>query len=214
MAAVVIVVRTVLGIGLFVWPTQGSVMKLISLLIVILVALIWTAFDSREEAYRVAEPEDRGDLTMLWLKAAITAGVISGAVCWVLKFVVPGIGTNPLWFELTVGAAFITLLISLPAVFGLLIGRVLGDRKRHKEHPTEEEEFHQRLVESHRHHDDAPAGATSTGAAGAGAAGAGAAGATSSTLTMSKDRDDTGAQEEYYEEEEDYYRGEGDTKRP
>lgn len=187
MAALHIVVRVILGIGIFALPEQGSTQKMIALLVLLIVPTVWSYFDGHADAYNHADPEDREDLTMMWLYAALIGALIAGAVCWALKHIVPGIGTTSIFFELTVGAAFVTLLIAVPATFGMLIGRQLGERKRKKDHPDEDDEFHNRMVESH-HHGDTAAGAN-TAAGG------------SSTLTMTKGRQRT-VEDEYYEDED------------
>lgn len=160
MAALHVVVRALLGIGIFVLPEQGTTQKMICLIVLVIVPFVWSYFDGHRDAYDHAEPEDREDLTMMWLYAALSGAVLAGAVSWVLMNAIPGIGTTSIFFELTVGAAFVSLLISVPATFGMLFGRQMGDRKRKKDNPDEDVQFHQRMVDSHHH--SAPAAGDTT----------------------------------------------------
>ncbi|MCW4353220.1 B-4DMT family transporter [Hoyosella sp. YIM 151337] len=150
MAAVITFVRAVLGIGIYTWPESGGVQRTIALVVVILVALAWPFFDGRRDAYENEDPEDRSDLTLLWLKAMVVAGVVSGAASWILSFIFPGASSQSLLFELTIGAGFMVILLSIPAQIGILSGRAFGERSRRRSAPPEEvDEFGRHHIQAH-----------------------------------------------------------------
>lgn len=133
LAVVHVVVRAVLGLAIAQSPLQGSLMRWVSLLVVVLIAAIWGYIDGSRDRRRNADPDNGADLTMLWLKAALLGGVVAGAVAWIVdqlpKF---DLGDNSLVFELTSGAAWTVLLIFVPAVTGVALGRFLSNRKANK----------------------------------------------------------------------------------
>lgn len=161
LAAVITLVRAVLGIGIYAWPESGSVQRLIALIVVIIVALVWPFFDGRRDALENEDPEDRSDLTLLWLKSVALAGVLSGAASWLLSFIIPGASTQSIFFEITIGAGFIAIVLSIPAQIGILCGRAYGDWQRKRSAPPEEEdEFGRHHIKAHHqkepvevHHD-------------------------------------------------------------
>ncbi|MBF6096887.1 B-4DMT family transporter [Nocardia cyriacigeorgica] len=129
LGALVVGLRVLLGIGMVNWPTQGAWMRLLCLVVIIAAGLGWGFLDGRRD--RAAHPEADGgaDLTIPWLKAAVAGGLASGAVSWILDLL-PGfaLGDNGLLFEMTAGASFIVLLIFIPALAGIALGRRLGSK--------------------------------------------------------------------------------------
>lgn len=130
MTSVHVVTRVVLGIAVTQWPLHGSILRWLALALVVLAALLWGALDGIRDARSAADEESGADLTMMWLKAAAVAGLLAGAVSWLIG-VITGIalGDNTLFFELTSGAAFTILLVFLPAMLAVSIGRFLVRRK-------------------------------------------------------------------------------------
>ncbi|AEF40298.1 B-4DMT family transporter [Hoyosella subflava] len=150
LAAVITFVRAVLGIGIYTWPESGGVQRTIALIVVLLAALAWPFFDGRRDAQENEDPEDRADLTLFWLKAALVAALVSGAASWLLSFVIPGASVQSLIFELTIGTGFVTLLLSIPAQIGILTGRAYGEYSRKRSAPAEEEdEFGRHHIQAH-----------------------------------------------------------------
>ncbi|WP_040867606.1 B-4DMT family transporter [Nocardia exalbida] len=134
LGALVVVLRAALGFAMVYWPTHGSWMRALALIVLVAAALYWGFLDGRKD--RAAQPDpDRGtDLTLLWLKAAVVAGVGSGLAAWLLDWLPKfDLGDNGLLFELTAAAAFIVLLIFIFALIGVGIGRALADRAAGKQ---------------------------------------------------------------------------------
>lgn len=66
---------------------------------------------------------------MIWLVAGLVAGVVSGAVSWFISMIYPDLYAGGLVNELTTFAAFTALLVFLPAIVAVAVGRWLVDRK-------------------------------------------------------------------------------------
>ncbi|CAM3135111.1 B-4DMT family transporter [Prescottella defluvii] len=130
LALVHVVVRTFLGAAVTQWPQQGSVLRWFSLILVILAAFLWGVLDGIRDRRAHADPDESADLTMMWLKAAAVAGVLSGAAAWIVGLIFDIAITNgSLFFEVTSGAAFTILLVFIPATIGVGLGRFLVGRE-------------------------------------------------------------------------------------
>ncbi len=129
-----VVLRTLLGFGMINWPTQGSWMRLVCLIVLVAAGVVWGLMDGRGDRRANPDPERGGaDLTMRWLKAGVAGGLGAAVVAWLLDFVPSfDLGDNGLGFEITAGAAFIVLMIFVPAMVGVAIGRFLVNRENNK----------------------------------------------------------------------------------
>ncbi|MFC9895899.1 B-4DMT family transporter [Nocardia sp. NPDC127579] len=137
LGALVVGMRTLLGFAMVYWPTQGSWLRLLCLAALIGAVAAWGILDGRKDREVHPDPEHGSDLTIMWLKAAVAGGVGMGVVSWLLDFLPRfDLGDNPLLFEATVAAAFIVLLIFLPALAGVGIGRMLAERRIEKKPPA------------------------------------------------------------------------------
>ncbi|WP_306355894.1 MULTISPECIES: B-4DMT family transporter [unclassified Nocardia] len=126
LGALTVVLRTVLGFAMVYWPTNGSWMRPLGLLVLIAAVIAWGYLDGRADA----TSGTGDDLTMRWLKAGLAGGIGGGAVAWLLDFLPEfDLGDQGLLFELTFGASFIVLLIFIPGVLGVALGRYLVRRK-------------------------------------------------------------------------------------
>lgn len=133
MSAVHIGARVVLGLSIVAWPLESNYWKTIALAAVVLVALLWGGVDGLIDGRAHDDPDDYRDLTMVWLKAGLLAGLISAVVCWILgNWVMSGIGQNSLAIEIFAGGSFTTLLIFVPALAGAALGRFLTRRQHRK----------------------------------------------------------------------------------
>ncbi len=133
MALIHVFVRVILGVSITQWPLQGSALRWLALLIVVFVALIWAGIDGIRDRRRNPEPEDGADLTMLWLKAALLGGIVAGVGSW-LANLIPSLNVtqNSFFFEITSGAAFTVLLIFVPAMLAVFLGRFFVSRESRK----------------------------------------------------------------------------------
>ncbi|MDH6678952.1 hypothetical protein M2284_003165 [Rhodococcus sp. LBL1] len=129
LALVHVVVRSFLGAAVTQWPQQGSIMRWFSLLLVILAAFLWGALDGIRDRRAHPDPDDGADLTIMWLKAAFVAGILAGAASWLVGILFDIAITNGgLFFEVTSGAAFTVLLVFVPAMIAVALGRFLVGR--------------------------------------------------------------------------------------
>ena len=122
--------RLVQGALINAFPTSAGV---ISLLLVVLLggaAAAWGFRDGTEDAQENADPDRRRDLAMRWLLAGLVAGVLGGAVAWLISLFYRGIYAEGLFAEVTAFAAFTALLVFLPAMFAVTVGRWRVDRNR------------------------------------------------------------------------------------
>lgn len=133
LGGLVVAMRTLLGFGMVYWPTQGSWMRMLCLAVLVGVVVAWGVLDGRKDREVHPDPEHGSDLTILWLKAGLAGGLGMGLVSWLLDFLPRfDLGDNPILFEMTAAAAFIVLLIFLPALAGIGIGRRVADRRYEK----------------------------------------------------------------------------------
>lgn len=133
----VVAARVVLGFVMLQWPTHSTAPSVLLFLLVLATAGWWGYSDGRKDRAAYPDPEDGNDLTLLWLGAAAVAGVGSGALSWLIGLL-PSVevGGTSLIFELTSGAAFIILVIFLPALLGITVGRFRVDRAARKSTPV------------------------------------------------------------------------------
>ncbi|MFO7162840.1 MAG: B-4DMT family transporter [Mycolicibacterium hassiacum] len=94
-----------------------------------LVALIWGVVDGVRDARANPDPDRRADLAMTWLLAGLFAGVVSGAVTWVIGRFYKSLYVETLLSEVTTFAAFTALLLFLCGIAGVGLGRRQVDRK-------------------------------------------------------------------------------------
>ncbi|WP_245551000.1 B-4DMT family transporter [Nocardia paucivorans] len=129
LGALTVALRTALGFAMTYWPTHGVWFRLLCLVVLIGSAFAWGAADGRRDRRIHPDPEHGSDLTILWLQAAVAGGLGSGLLAWVLDFLPAfALGDSGLLFEATAAAAFIVLLIFIPALIGVAVGRRLVDR--------------------------------------------------------------------------------------
>ncbi|MEV4234280.1 MULTISPECIES: B-4DMT family transporter [unclassified Nocardia] len=133
LGALVVFLRAALGFAMVYWPTQGSWMRPLCLVVLLVAVVFWGVLDGRKDREVHPDSEHGSDLTILWLKTAVAAGLGSGAVSWLLDWLPRfDLGDNGLLFEMTAGASFIVLLVFIPGLIGIGIGRIIADRQINK----------------------------------------------------------------------------------
>ncbi|MGZ4588616.1 MAG: B-4DMT family transporter [Mycobacteriaceae bacterium] len=135
MVVVHVAVRTALGYAALSWPTSSQLQRNAGLVVVLAVALLWSGVDALREN---PDDEDRDDLTLRWLKVAVLAGPVAGLVGWSVEgLFIDSVGTSQLAGDVIGGGAFTALLIFVPAILGLLFGRLARtDRKANRREPS------------------------------------------------------------------------------
>lgn len=124
--------RLVLALATAASPAQGSVLRTITLIAVLLVAVVWGGIDGINAHRRTSDSPV--DLTMVWLKASLVAGVLGGLASWLFTAVSGvAVSTNSLFFEVTSGAAFTILLVFVPATIAVAVGKFLARRDDRKD---------------------------------------------------------------------------------
>ncbi|OBH09310.1 B-4DMT family transporter [Mycobacterium sp. E3247] len=132
-AAAMVVVRLFQGALINAWQTQAGLFSVVLLLLFIIGVAVWGVFDGRADAVANPDPDRRRDLAMTWLLAGLVAGVLSGAVSWLIALVYKGLYTGGLINEVTTFAAFTALCVFLPGIIGVTVGRWRVDRQYEKE---------------------------------------------------------------------------------
>jgi hypothetical protein len=123
-----VVVRLIQGTLINAWQTQAALISVVLLLLFVIGVGVWGLLDGRADARATADPDRRQDLAMTWLLAGLVAGVLSGAVSWLIALVYKGLYTGGLINEVTTFAAFTALLVFVPGIVGVAIGRWRVDR--------------------------------------------------------------------------------------
>src|SRR6202012_1710748 len=126
--AAMVVVRLFQGTLISVWQTQATVISIALLVLFIIGVITWGVIDGREDAASNPDPDRREDLAMTWLLAGLVAGLLSGAVTWLISVFYKAVYVGGLINELTTFAAFTALVVLLGAISGVAIGRWRADR--------------------------------------------------------------------------------------
>lgn len=127
-AALMVVVRVVQGTLINQFETRAVLISVTLCAVLVILALLWGWVDGRNDARNNPDPDRRDDLAMTWLLAGLAAGLLSGIVSWAIAMVYHPLYTAGLISELTTFAAFTALMVFLPAVLGVAVGRWLTDR--------------------------------------------------------------------------------------
>ncbi|AQA05708.1 hypothetical protein BVC93_28810 [Mycobacterium sp. MS1601] len=128
-AALMVVVRLFQGALINQFETKALLISVVLLVVFVAVVLIWGLLDGRGDAKASPDPDRRGDFAMTWLLAGLVAGLLSGAVSWFISVIYPALYAGGLVSELTTFAAFTALLVFVPAILAVAVGRWLVDRK-------------------------------------------------------------------------------------
>jgi hypothetical protein len=126
--AAMVVVRLFQGTLINVWQTQAVLISIVLLVLFLAGVVAWGLIDGREDAAANPDPDRRGDLAMTWLLAGLVAGLLSGAVAWLISVFYKAMYVGGLINELTTFAAFTALLVFLGAISGVSVGRWRVDR--------------------------------------------------------------------------------------
>jgi hypothetical protein len=131
-AAAMIVIRLFQGALINAWQTQAGLISIVLLLIFIVGVVVWGVIDGRNDAKANRDPDRRQDLAMTWLLAGLIAGLLSGAVSWFIALFYKALYVGGLLNELTTFAAFTALMVFLPGIIGVTVGRWRIDRQFEK----------------------------------------------------------------------------------
>ncbi len=123
-----VVVRLFQGTLINVWQTQAALISIVLLLLFIIGVVVWGVLDGREDAASNPDPDRRQDLAMTWLLAGLVAGLLSGAVTWLISVFYKSLYVGGLINELTTFAAFTALVVFVGAICGVTVGRWRIDR--------------------------------------------------------------------------------------
>lgn len=126
--AAMVVVRLFQGTLISVWQTQSALISIVLLVLFTVGVVIWGLIDGREDAASNPDPDRREDLAMTWLLAGLIAGLLSGAVTWLIAVFYKALYVGGLINELTTFAAFTALVVFLGAISGVTVGRWRVDR--------------------------------------------------------------------------------------
>jgi hypothetical protein len=129
-AAGMVLLRLVQGTLINTYVTKAGLISVTLVLLYVIAAFVWGFIDGRADARDNVDPDRRRDLAMTWLLAGLVAGVLSGFVAWVISLFYRNVYVEGLGNEVTTFAAFTALLVFIPAVAAVAIGRLLVDRKR------------------------------------------------------------------------------------
>ncbi|WAC89592.1 B-4DMT family transporter [Mycobacterium sp. Aquia_213] len=134
-AGLMVVVRLFQGTIINAWQTQAGLVSVVLLLLFIIAVVVWGVMDGRSDAKANADPDRRADLAMTWLLAGLFAGILSGAVSWLIALFYKGLYTGGLINEVTTFAAFTALCVFLPGIIGVAVGRWRVDRNPPADRP-------------------------------------------------------------------------------
>lgn len=125
-----VLLRLVQGTLINANPTNAGTISFLLCAVFGIAAFAAGLFDGLADAKANADPDRRRDLAMRWLLAGLVAGVISGLVIWIISQFYGAVYADSLGPELIVFPAFTCLLIFIPAMIAVALGRRLVDRRR------------------------------------------------------------------------------------
>lgn len=128
-AALMVIVRLLQGAMINAWETKAGLISILLVSAYGILSLVWGYADGRADARDNPDPDRRADLAMTWLLAGLFAGVVSGAVAWLIGVFYKNLYVEGLINELTTFAAFTALLVFITAIIGVALGHWLVDRK-------------------------------------------------------------------------------------
>lgn len=129
-AAGMVIARLVQGTLINSFETKAGLISFVIVVIYGVTSFIWGLFDGRSDAKDNWDPDRRRDLAMTWLLAGLIAGVVSGAVTWIASLLYPHVYVDSIISEITTFAAFTALMVFVPAITAVAIGRLSIDRTR------------------------------------------------------------------------------------
>jgi hypothetical protein len=128
-ATAMVIVRLLQGVLINASPKNALSFSITLVVVYAIAVFIWGYIDGATDARHNPDPDRRADLAMTWLVAGLFAGVVSGAVSWIIGLFYKNFYVEGLLNEITTFAAFTALLIFLVSVAGVTLGRWLVDRK-------------------------------------------------------------------------------------
>lgn len=129
-AAGMVIVRLVQGTLINQFATKAGLISIVLVALFAIAAFLWGYLDGRSDANANRDPDRRRDLAMTWLLAGLVAGVVSGFVAWLISLFYKNVYVEGLISEVSTFAAFTALVVFLPAIAAVAIGRWLVDRGR------------------------------------------------------------------------------------
>ena len=129
-AAGMVIVRLVQGTLINQYATKAGLISIVLVALFAIAAFLWGYLDGRSDAKANSDPDRRRDLAMTWLLAGLVAGVVSGFVAWLISLFYRNVYVEGLISEVSTFAAFTALVVFLPAIAAVAIGRWLVDRSR------------------------------------------------------------------------------------
>lgn len=147
-AALMVVIRVIQGVLINAFESQAGLISLILMILFVIAVMVSGYSDGRADAGANPDPDRRDDLAMTWLGAGLVAGLISGVVSWIIGLVDKALYVSSLFNELTSFAAFTALMVFVPAMAAVTIGR----RRVDKDYEKSPQRHHGLAA-----HDEAPA---------------------------------------------------------
>ncbi len=127
-AALMVFIRLVQGAAINAWETKAALISITLVVLFAIAVVIWGFLDGRSDARSNPDPDRREDLAMTWLLAGLFAGIVSGAIAWLISLFYKDLYVGGLVNELTTFAAFTALLIFVMAIVGVAVGHWTVDR--------------------------------------------------------------------------------------
>lgn len=129
-AAGMVLVRLIQGALINAIPTHAGLISVALVLLFGVAAFFFGLLDGRSDATANPDPDRRRDLAMRWLLSGLFAGLVSGAVVWLISLAYRNLYAEGLIPEITTFAAFTALLVFVPAMAAVALGRWQVDRSR------------------------------------------------------------------------------------
>ena len=122
-AGLMVLIRLIQGVLINTFESKAGLISLALVALFLVPVLLWGRADGRADAKAHPDPDRRDDLAMTWLGAGLAAGLISGLVSWFIGLFDKALYVSTFFNELTSFAAFTALLVFVPGVAAVALGR-------------------------------------------------------------------------------------------
>jgi hypothetical protein len=128
LAALLVIIGQLQRLLIINFPTHALAISVGLLMLFAATVFGFGLSDGRSDARANRDQTQRHDFALTWLLSSLVAGLLSGAVSWLISLAVKSLFVAGFVSQITTFAAFSALMVFLPATVAVALGRWLVDR--------------------------------------------------------------------------------------